>query len=332
MRKVEAMIGNAARSSTILVILLAGLMTAEVALAERDLPPPKGGTTYSLGMPPVYKGRSGFELQWYRPENNSELAGFFNLGVSKDLGSPVVGIAALRVEGYIGSRNLDLDGGGRGLFEIPSFHFGVGMDYNATDSAWDILWQLDLPLKRGGIFGRGTTICLRWLPTRDQTFGIGVNVPLWGRNIGATRPPTDNVRLRKRNPYRIAADSTNVDLNGTLAELAKRARWVGELSQPFAEPEGADANEAMAPVIAGLQAHIDSVDADFPAGHSFPEEIRVYHETLDLAFSQALGEDRITEQGRVLSLEARDVLLDEVLIPYNYLLGQSKTYRQGHER
>ena len=33
-------------------------------MAQRDLPPEKGGTTYSLGMPPVYKGRSGFELQW----------------------------------------------------------------------------------------------------------------------------------------------------------------------------------------------------------------------------------------------------------------------------
>ena len=80
--------------------------------AQRDLPPEKGGETYSLGMPPVYKGRSGFELQWYRPQNNSELAGFYNLGLSKDLGSPVVGIAALRLEGYVGFRNQDLDGGG----------------------------------------------------------------------------------------------------------------------------------------------------------------------------------------------------------------------------
>jgi len=309
--------------ATVLVILTCLLSPSGVS-AQRDLPPEKGGTTYSLGMPPVYKGRSGFEMQWYRPENNSEMAGFFNLGVSKDLGSPVVGIAALRLEGYAGFRNQEFDGGGRGLFEIPSFHFGVGIDYNGTDDVWDILWQLDLPLKRGGIFGRGTTVCLRWLPTRDQTFGVGINVPLWGRNIGATRPDKDHVRLTRRRPFRMVIDTQGTNLNDTLAELAERAHWVGEMTQPFAEPQGADPHEAMAPVIAGLKAHADSVDAKFPTGHLLPEEIRAYHETLDLAFSQALGADGITDQGRALSLKARTILMDEVLIPYNYLLGQRK--------
>ena len=211
-----------------------GLLVAGDAVAERDLPPAKGGTTYSLGMPPVYKGRSGFEIQWYRPQNDSQMAAFLDLGVSKALGSPVVGIAALRAEGYVGMRNQHLDGGGRALFEIPSFHVGVGVDYNVTDSVWDMLLELDLPIKRGGVFGRGTTICLRWLPSRDQTFGIGVNLPLWGSNIGATRPKKDHVRLQSQEPARIATDSTTVDLDTTLAELAERARWVSELSQPFA--------------------------------------------------------------------------------------------------
>ena len=301
-----------------------GLLVAGDAVAERDLPPAKGGTTYSLGMPPVYKGRSGFEIQWYRPQNDSQMAAFLDLGVSKALGSPVVGIAALRAEGYIGTRNQHLDGGGRALFEIPSFHVGVGVDYNVTDSVWDMLLELDLPIKRGGVFGRGTTICLRWLPARDQTFSLGVNIPLWGRNIGATRPEKDHVRLQSQEPARIATDSTTVDLDTTLAELAERARWVGELSQPFAEPEGADPHQAMVPVLAELKAHIDSVDAGFPAGHGFPAEIETYHTTLDLAFSLATGAAEITEQGRRLSLKARAVLLDEVLIPYNYLLGQRK--------
>ena len=319
------MIRVSAISLVYALLALAGLLVAGDAVAQRDLPPAKGSTTYSLGMPPVYKGRSGFEMAWYRPRQDSQIAAMLNLGVSKDLGSPVVGIAALRAEGYIGTRSPYLDGGGRGLFEITSFHVGVGVDFNVTDNAWDMLYVLDLPVKRGGIFGRGTTICLRWLPTRDQTFGIGVNVPLWGRNIGATRPDRDHVRLQRREPARIAPDSTNVGLDTTLAELAERARWVGEFSQPFAEPEGADPHEAMAPVLAVLEAHIDSVDADFPAGHSFPTEIAAYHANLDLAFSRAMGDGGITERGRALSLRAREVLLDEVLIPYNYMLGQRKT-------
>jgi hypothetical protein len=308
----------------ILVVLLACFGFAETASAQRDLPPEKGGETYSLGMPPVYKGRSGFELQWYRPENNSELAGFYNLGLSKDLGSPVVGIAALRLEGYVGLRNQNIDGGGRALFEIPSFFVGGGIDYNGSDDVWDFLLTLDLPLRRGGVFGRGTTLALRWLPARDQTFGIGVNVPLWGRNIGATRPMSDNVRLDYRDPYRLELELQDQLLIKSLTDLGERAHWLAMMTQPFAEPEGADAAEAMAPVLAGLKAHIDSTDSGFPRGHSLPEEIRAYHETLDLAFSLAAGDRNTSDMGRSLSVKARAILLDEVLVPYNYLLGQRK--------
>ncbi len=308
----------------ILFVLLGCFGLVEKASAQRDLPPEKGGETYSLGMPPVYKGRSGFEMQWYRPQSNSELAGFYNLGVSKDLGSPVIGIAALRMEGYVGYRNQDLDGGGRALFEIPSLFVAGGVDFNGTDEVWDFLLELNLPLKRGGIFGRGTTVALRWLPSRDQTFGLGINVPLWGRNIGATRPKSDNVRLGHRNPYRMANDLPIHGLDSTLSELKERAHWVAMLTQPFAEPEGADAAKAMAPVISVLKAHIDSTDSGFPRGHTLPEEIRVYHETLDLAFSLASGDKQTSDTGRAICEKARSILLDEVLLPYNYLLGQRK--------
>ncbi len=317
---------NATLALAALVVFLGCLGLSGEVFAQRDLPPEKGGETYSLGMPPVYKGRSGFEMQWYRPQNNSELAGFYNLGVSKDLGSPVVGIAALRLEGYVGWRNQDLDGGGRALFEIPSFYVGGGVDFNGTDKVWDFLLTLDLPLRRGGVFGRGTTLALRWLPARDQTFGLGINVPLWGRNIGKTRPKSDNVRLDYRDPYRMEIDLQDELLKNALADLKERAHWLAMMTQPFAEPKGADAAEAMAPVLAGLKAHIDSTDSGFPRGHTLPEEIRAYHETLDLAFSLAAGGGKTSDTGRALSIKARAILLNEVLVPYNYLLGQRKRH------
>jgi len=209
-----------------LVIALATSTLADVALAQRDLPPEKGGMTYELGMPPVYKGRSGFELGWYRPGSSSDLSGFYNLGVSKDLGSPVVGIAALRLEGYIGITSQELDGGGRALFEVPSFRFGLGADYSAADEVVDVLFALDLPVHRGGLFGRGTTLAVRWLPSRDLTFSVGVNVPLWGRNIGATRPKQDHVRLEKRRPERLELDLAESALAQVLGELRQRALGV----------------------------------------------------------------------------------------------------------
>jgi hypothetical protein len=311
------------RCGRILAAMVLVILTGN-AIAQHDVPPLRGGTTYALGMPPVYKGRAGFEFGWYRPRSANEVAGLFNAGVSRDLGSPVVGIAALRMEGYVGYLSgRELDGGGRALFEIPSFHLGFGTDYNASDEVFDFLFSIDFPVKRGGLFGRGTTLAVRWLPTRDQTLSVGVNVPLWGRNIGATRPERDSVRLTGRNPARLDPAVEDADLRDELAELGERARWVTRLGQPFAEATGADPQAAMAPVLSELQQHVKARDTAFPDGHSYPEEIRVYHEILEEAFTLAEGGDATL--GARLGAEAREILLDEVILPYNRLLGQRKT-------
>ncbi|GAG45500.1 unnamed protein product, partial [marine sediment metagenome] len=63
------------------------------------LPPPeKGGYTQSLGMPPVYKGYGGFDLQWFRPSDARELSGLASFGLYRDVGSPVVGALAVGSE------------------------------------------------------------------------------------------------------------------------------------------------------------------------------------------------------------------------------------------
>ena len=80
----------------------------------------------------------------------------------------------------------------------------------------------------------------------------------------------------------------------------------------------------MAPILATVRSHVDSTDQKFPNGHTLPAEINAYHESLDLAFSLASGDQGISPEGRALSEKAREILLDEVLIPYNYLLGQRK--------
>jgi len=309
---------------TMILVVLMSTASLSPAIAQRDVPPEKGGETYSLGMPPIYKGRAGLESQIYRPQNNSDLAGYLNFGVSRDIGSPVIGIAGVRLEGYVGFRNVEFDGGGRLLWEIPSAYIGVGVDYNVSDEVADFIFELNLPLRRGGVFGRGSTLAVRWLPARDQTFGLGINVPLWGRNIGATRPKSDNVKLIKRDPYRLTIDTSVRNLKPALDELRERARWIALLTQPFTEAKGGQAAKAMQPVLAPLIAHIDSTDSSFPSGHSLNAEIQAYHESLDLAFSLADGGYRVSPEGRKLSAKAREVLLDEVLIPYNALLGQRK--------
>ena len=311
------------RLALAMVLLIAALCTpGGAAKAQLDASPALGGLTHELGMPPVYKGRAGFELGWYRPQTASDPSGLFNLGLAKSLGSPVVGIAGLRLEGYLGVTREELDGGGRALWEIPSFHIGAGVDYNVPDDVFDFLLALDLPLRRGGVVGRGTTIGIRWLPSRDQTVTFGVNVPLWGGPAGKTRPPRDHVRLPKRTPRRLELDLAESELAALLDELRERAHWVVRLTQPFAEHSGADPQAAMAPVLAELTEHMDAVGAHFPQGHTLPAEIAAYHRTLDRAFTVAADCDPGT--GADISRQARSILLDDVLLPYNYLLGQRK--------
>jgi len=97
---------------------------------QESAPPEKGGVTQSLGMPPVYKGYAGFELQWYRPSQTSVLAGLVNAGLYRDLGSPIIGIAALGLEMYGGVRTGKIDGGGRALYRC------AGVGFSGADRPW----------------------------------------------------------------------------------------------------------------------------------------------------------------------------------------------------
>jgi hypothetical protein len=154
-------------------------------------------------MPPIYKGYGGFELQWYRPGEADDLGGLVNLGLYRDLGSPVVGILGIGVEGYGGFRAAEADGGGRAYLSIPVYQISAGVDYNIPSDAFDFILGLNLPMRRGGLFGRASVLALRWIPGRDHTFSLGVSVPLWGSNLGDTRPRRDYVRLPERKPSRI---------------------------------------------------------------------------------------------------------------------------------
>lgn len=309
-----------------LLVTALTLFGAATGLAALDLPPEKGGSTYELGMPPIWKGFAALEWQFARPSDIGRMAGFFNYEIRRDLGSPVVGIAALAASGYVGYGGDEWQTGVRGLFRVPSFHFGIGADYGFEIKQTDLLFQLDLPLRRGGIFGRGTTLTASWLPTRDHTFALGVTSPLWGRNIGQTRPKSDNVKLDPRKPKRQSYAVVHPELDDVLTGLAERIRWVAHLTQPFVEHGGADPREAMAEPVKVIQDHINTVRDAFPGGMTAGAEIQAYHATLDLAFSLAADSTAtgITETGRRYCAKARDLLLEDVLIPYNRTLGQRK--------
>lgn len=293
------------------------------------IPPKKGGTFSTLGLPPIYKGYLGSELQWYRPGDSSSSAILAIGGVRKDISSPVLGLAAIGLEGYAGIRSEEFDGGGRIEFSVPTFGLGAGVDYNVPNDELNFMLRLNLPFKRSGILGRGSTLSIRWIPSRGQSVGVSISVPLWGTNLGKTRPKSDNIRLKELpNAIRLVLAKPEQKLFEAISDVRERALWIARLSQPFVDRSGKP-EIVMGSDLSELKKHIASTDTRFPLGHSLNEEIRVYHKSLEHAFSLAGSSHfplnkEADDLGRRLSVKARALLLDEIILPYNNLLGQRR--------
>jgi len=282
-------------------------------------------------MPPVWKGYAGGTVGWYRPGEPVDQAFVqAHMGIFKDLLTPVAGVAALGVEGYGGIRGEDgIDGGARALFSIPAFRFSTGADYNITDDDWSWLLRLEIPFRRGGIFGRGSLVRFDYLPGFDHTFAVGLNVPLWGRNNGETRPQNDAVELETPPVRHVSLEGRPPGLDEAIAHLREGARWIAELSMPLTDEGGGEPEKKYAEQIARIREHVASVDGRFPNGRSLPEEVRVFHDEMDRAFAIAAGVEGLSsgqaaDVGRYIAAAARTVLLDEILLPYDRLLGQRK--------
>jgi hypothetical protein len=293
-----------ARSAT-LFLLLSAAASAPLPAQYNQLPE-RGGRVYALGMPPVWKGYAGGGFGWYDPGEEGLLLVQGHFGVARDLGSPVIGIAQIGGELYGGYRGTqELDGGVRALFNIPSLRIGTGVDWNFVDGDVSGIIRLQFATRRGGIFGGGSMLRLEWFPGHHGTFGAGITVPLWGRNVGRTRPRHAAVAVERPDMERAALADPDTALDAALATLRDDAVWLTRLIMPLLDHGGAEATKAYA-------AELDSVRRQLDRA-ALPDRERAFHDRLDSLF----GEPRVAEA-------ARRILLEEVLLPYDRFLGQRK--------
>ena len=96
------------------------------------------------------------------------------------------------------------------------------------------------------------------------------------------------------------------------------ATWIRKITAPFLDQDGRDIG--IADARAG--AYLSALRARL-AVRSSEAEMRFFHAQLERAFALATGSDSLA---RTLAALARRTLLDEVLIPYNSLLGQQKRH------
>ena len=295
-----------------------------------DTPLSDGGLIKSMGMPPRFKpfvSISGGSLKF---GDENEAAGYLTLGVFKDLVSPTYAAVRFGLEGYGGPTENGFNGGARALLQLPFLRIHTGMDYNITEDSWDWMLSLVHPIRRGGVFGRGSSFRVDWWPGRGNSFQIGFQVPLIPHQ-GKTRTRTTKYRIPGKKVSAPAYRPEDDALAGALLNVRDTAHWINRLTTPFLDFGGnrEDAMEAYVATIGKLKTHLAKTDDLFPEGRSSLAEVRAYHDELDRAFSIAesgksldLGES--TARGRELASAAKAVLLQEVIFPYNRLLGQMK--------
>ena len=175
--------------------------------------------------------------------------------------------------------------------------------------------------RRGGLFGIGGSFRIEWIPGRNNSFNFGFQLPL-EPHMGRTRPVATRVPLPKP-PAPPPAPTLSPGASEALATLRYEALWLFSHADIFNDDDAETYDEAMTQFRSDLgDAHeaFNLTDARHPTGHSYASEMRHYDEALDRAFAAAVGE----AAGRQVADRAREALLDEVLLPYNRLIGRYK--------
>ena len=311
------------------LLCLAAPVLASVVLGGPALSQPASGPVrpdsvqqpvFSMGQPmPVRPYVAGAGV-WDRGAD--ALGGELTVGVFKPFINPIVGVG-LAVEGTVGYAD-GVTSGARALGSLRSVGLQVGAEVRFDERRTDLIVSLLPPVRRGGPFGQGGSLRLDWLPTRDHTLRLGLSVPVGSRWSGEGRPRRSTVPLPRapRGARTLASEAFPPSVETALRLAARNAFWITAYSNAFRDNSGGNENEALAEFRTDLRAWRDSLgdaESGFP---TFVGADAAYHDAVVQAFAAAVGPDHAA----VVAAAARTALLDEVLLPYDRLLGQFKSH------
>jgi hypothetical protein len=308
-----------------LATLLAASAPGWAQPAPAPAPPPL--TFKSLGQPWRFKPYLAGSLTWNR-EGEERFGGVGVAGLYKDLVLPISGAFGFSAEGYVGGiggahdASGGWDGGAR-LFATSRLLFlNVGLDWNARTEKADFILAFTPYFRRGGLLGTGGNFRFEWIPGRGNSFNFGFQVPL-EPHMGRTRPRHRDAHPAKPRsgppPAATLADETRAHLD----KLRDSARWLILHANFFDDDDDSSyfaAMEKFRADVEGAKRLFRASDDLHPQGRSYALESRHYDEAFDAAFASATG----PEQGRAVADRAAEILLDEVLLPYDRLIGRFK--------
>ncbi|HEX9109553.1 MAG TPA: hypothetical protein VF832_20065, partial [Longimicrobiales bacterium] len=201
---------------------------------------------------------------------------------------------------------------------------GTGLDLELPGGAVAPFLSMMHPVRRGGLLFPGGLVHATWVFGGAHRLRIGLALPVGQPMVGEDRPRSDHVEL----PRRVVVDPppplADAGLAGAAAEL--RA-WVLRVNQvvvpyvgpmrPMRGPNGEELADSLTEMMRSLA---------LGPGRSANDVVGEYHASLERAFSLALdgAAAGVTPRGRALADTVRALLLTDVLLPYDRLLGQKR--------
>lgn len=325
------------RALTLLLPLTALAMPIRL---PAQLPPDTGGAPApaliktaritSLGQPPRLKPYLAGMLDWTRDSDPARVGGDLTAGVYRDILNPMIGALGIAAEANLGWVD-EWRSGVRALARSPALALAIGAEHQFGKGGIDLVVSITPPVLRGGIVGRGSALRLDWVPTRKNSWRLGLTIPIAQPWMGKTRPRAVRVTLPPPPNRREMQSSTSLDdeLEATLAGIARGASAVTHFTYGFFDNSGhSDLPAALERFRTSvgewrerLEAYGTTRDSEVP---TFTGVVEGYHNAVERAFALAVGE----VGGEELYLEAagiaRRIILEEVLLPYNRLIGQAK--------
>ncbi len=312
--------------SFLLLVLLLSLFSSRLPAQEisedPDLQP-----VHSMGLGSKTNYHWGPMFVIDDPKHGSSFGGQLYAGLIRDIFTPIFGVG-IGTEAY-GEviENRDFGGGARAILSIKPIFLQYGYDYSFERKNGCSIWSFIFPVRRGGLFGRGSELRIDWFPSRGHTVDLGFRFYFGPRCRGITRPKHDRYHIPsttvKTEP--VPDNAFSPDLERTLSHLAHCAHWINRYTTPFFDQkEISDEKHGNGFVqnVKDLKDHMNLTDSLCPDGHILEAEVDIYHRMLERAFSESVAGDPAA--GRMIADVARRSIFDDVIIPYNRLLGLGK--------
>jgi phosphatidylserine/phosphatidylglycerophosphate/cardiolipin synthase-like enzyme len=227
------------------------------------------------------------------------------LGVRHPILNPITGLLSASAELVGDARSREVNGGVRLIANSPMLGLSAGVDWRPDGNSAAALFSFETAIRRGGLLGHGSMLRLDWLPTRNQTFALGVRFPVAQPFAGRTRPHrmTADVDVGKPLPQRFEPMSDSIER--ALSTVAAAAKVLRAYNSFY------------------FDADRDALDegAQITRGRGYEGATAAYLDGIATAFRLA-GTDAATAQR--VAAHARAVVLDRVILPYDALFGRVK--------